>query len=109
MNMEATMSMTKRPSAAALLALIFALAAPASLPALDTSKRVEIRFCMLGDPPKDLPLIQAEVNKMAEKELNATVKYEYIPWDGWDAKYEELLDSGRAVDLIFTADWTRYQ
>jgi len=92
-----------------LVALILILASPASLPALDTSKRVEIRFCMLGDPPKDLPLIQAEVNKMAEKELNATVKYEYIPWSGWDRKYDLLLGSGQAVDLVFTADWTRYQ
>jgi putative aldouronate transport system substrate-binding protein len=103
------MSMTKRPLSAILPALLLAIAASGSLAALDTAKRVEIRFCMLGDPPKDLPLIQAEVNKMAVKELNATVKYEYIPWEGWDKKYEELLDSGQAIDLVFTSDWTRYQ
>ncbi|AFC33577.1 family 1 extracellular solute-binding protein [Paenibacillus mucilaginosus 3016] len=76
---------------------------------LDTSKKVELQFYMLGDAPKDLPVIQAEINKLAEKDLNATVKFNYTSWTDWDQKYKLLLSSGQQVDLIFTADWTQYQ
>lgn len=83
-----------------------ASAAPAGI---DTSKHVTLQFYMLGDAPKDLDLIQAEVNKMAEAELNATVKFNFTSWTDWDQKYKLLLSSGQQVDLIFTAEWTQYQ
>lgn len=76
---------------------------------IDTSKKVELQFYMLGDAPKDLPIIQDEINKMAQEELNATVKFNYTSWTDWDQKYKLLLSSGQAIDLIFTADWTQYQ
>ncbi|MEW9698241.1 extracellular solute-binding protein [Paenibacillus sp. SI8] len=76
---------------------------------LDTSKKVELQFYMLGDAPKDLPVIEAEINKLALKDLNATVKFNFTTWTDWDQKYKLLLSSGQPVDLIFTADWTQYQ
>ncbi|WHY22460.1 extracellular solute-binding protein [Paenibacillus sp. G2S3] len=76
---------------------------------LDTSKKVELQFYMLGDAPKDLSSIEAEINKMAEEDLNATVKFNYTTWTDWDQKYKLLLSSGQSIDLIFTADWTQYQ
>ncbi|ULO08430.1 extracellular solute-binding protein [Paenibacillus sp. 19GGS1-52] len=84
-----------------------ATAAPAT--GIDTSKKVELQFYMLGDAPKDLSIIQAEINKLAEKDLNATVKFNYTSWTDWDQKYKLLLSSGQPIDLIFTADWTQYQ
>lgn len=86
-----------------------ASASASSGTALDTSKKVELQFYMLGDAPKDLPAIQSEINKMAEEELNATVKFNFTSWTDWDQKYKLLLSSGQPVDLIFTADWTQYQ
>ena len=76
--------------------------------AQNTSQKVELQFYMLGDPPKDLPVIAAEINKLAEKDLNATIKFNYVPWAGWDQKYNLLLTSGQPIDLIFTAEWTKY-
>lgn len=81
----------------------------AEKPAIDTSKKVELQFYMLGDAPKDLSIIEAEINKMALEDLNATVKFNYTSWTDWDQKYKLLLGSGQQVDLIFTADWTQYQ
>lgn len=76
---------------------------------LDTSKEVELQFYMLGDAPKDLPSIEAQINKMAKEDLNATVKFIYTTWTDWDQKYKLLLSSGQSIDLIFTADWTQYR
>lgn len=76
---------------------------------LDISKKVELQFWMLGPAPKDLPLIQDEVNKMAEKDLNCTIKFNFTTWTDWAQKYKLLLTSGQPIDLIFTAEWTSYQ
>lgn len=76
---------------------------------LDISKKVELQFYMLGDAPKDLSLIQDEINKMALEDLNATVKFNFTTWTDWEQKYKLLLSSGQPIDLIFTADWTKYQ
>lgn len=83
-----------------------ASAAPAGI---DTSKHVTLQFYMLGDAPKDLDVIQAEVNKMAEAELNATIKFNFTTWTDWDQKYKLLLSSGQQVDLLYTAEWTQFQ
>lgn len=76
---------------------------------IDTSKKVELQFYMLGDAPKDLPIIQEEINKLALADLNATVKFNFTTWTDWEQKYKLLLSSGQPIDLIFTADWTDYQ
>ncbi len=71
-------------------------ASAASKPAgLDTSKKVELQFYMLGPAPKDLPVIEEEINKMALKDLNATVKFNFTTWTDWDQKYKLLLSSGQ--------------
>ncbi|MZQ84905.1 extracellular solute-binding protein [Paenibacillus sp. 5J-6] len=86
-------------------------AAPAATVKTEAPKRekVELQFYMLGNAPKDLQIIQDEVNKLALKDLNTTVKFNYTTWTDWDQKYKLLLSSGQQVDLIFTADWTQYQ
>ncbi len=76
---------------------------------IDTSKAVELQFYMLGDAPKDIAVIQDEINKMTKEDLNATVKFNFTSWTDWDQKYKLLLGSGQQVDLIFTAEWTQYQ
>uniref|UniRef100_UPI00403F6417 ABC transporter substrate-binding protein n=1 Tax=Paenibacillus sp. FSL k6-2145 TaxID=2976834 RepID=UPI00403F6417 len=72
-------------------------------------EKVTLQFYMLGDAPKDLPVIESEINKLAEADLNVNVKFNYTSWTDWDQKYKLLLSSGQPIDLIFTADWTFYQ
>ena len=75
----------------------------------DKGEKVTLQFYMLGDAPKDLPVIESEINKLAEADLNVNVKFNYTSWTDWDQKYKLLLSSGQPIDLIFTADWTFYQ
>lgn len=83
--------------------------APKEPVGIDTSKRVELQFYMLGDAPKDLKKIEEEINKLAIADLNATVKFNFTTWTDYDQKYKLLLSSGQPVDLIFTAEWVNYQ
>ena len=71
---------TKAPEATA--------AATAKAAGLDISKKVELQFYMLGPAPKDLPVIEEEINKLALKDLNATVKFNFTTWTDWDQKYK---------------------
>ncbi len=90
------------------IACVFLVAAAFSAAALDTSKKVELVFWMLGDPPKDLQLINDELNKLTMKDLNCTVKINMTGWADWLNKYTLLLASGQPIDLIFTAEWVNY-
>ena len=72
------------------------------------AKKVELIFWMLGNPPKDIELINEELNKLTLKDLNCTVKINMTTWTDWANKYKLLLSSGQPIDLIFTADWVDY-
>lgn len=75
---------------------------------LDVSERVELVFYMLGDAPRDLNLIETEVNKLALKDLNCTVSFNYTTWSDYMQRYNLLLTSGQPIDLVFTSDWLNY-
>src|SRR5690606_15608855 len=65
-------------------------------------------FWMLGDAPKDLPMINEEINKLALRDLNCTVKFNLLNWSDYMQRYNLLLSSGQPIDLIFTAEWLNY-
>ncbi|MDI4645157.1 extracellular solute-binding protein [Cohnella hashimotonis] len=104
---QATASASSTESASPSASGAAATASPAS--ALDTSKKVELQFYMVGDAPADLKEIESKINEMALQDLNATVKFNFTTWSDWSQKYKLLLASGQPIDLIFTADWTQYQ
>ena len=81
---------------------------PVTVYGIDTSEHVEISFWMLGDSPKDLPLINEEINKLAQRDLNCSVKFNMINWSDYMQRYNLLLSSGQPIDLIFTAEWLNY-
>ena len=75
---------------------------------IDLSEHVDLVMYLLGDPPSDLDRVLAEINKLAEEELNATLTMEYIPWSDMGTRYSLILSSGEKCDLMFTGDWAYY-
>ena len=75
---------------------------------IDLSEHVDLVMYLLGDPPSDLEPVLAEINKLAEEELNATLTMEYIPWSDMGTRYSLILSSGEKCDLMFTGDWAYY-
>ena len=89
--------------------VLFALVAVLMIWAVScTAPKTEIVFYMLGDPPRDIQLINDELNKLTQKDLNCTVKINMTTWTDWANKYKLLLTAGQPIDLIFTADWVDY-
>lgn len=75
---------------------------------LDTSKKVELNIYLMGDPAKDNDAILKELNKLTEKDLNATVKITYSTWTDFSTKYNLMLTSGENMDLVYAANWLSY-
>ncbi|WP_054025231.1 ABC transporter substrate-binding protein [Bacillus sp. FJAT-28004] len=76
--------------------------------AADTSKFVKISYVVLGDKPKNgqFEKVLAEVNKLMKEKINAELEWKWVEWADWQTKYNLLLASGEAVDLItIGTDW----
>jgi putative aldouronate transport system substrate-binding protein len=74
----------------------------------DTSKRVDLVLYLLGDKPADTDAVYQEISKLALKDINATLRVEFLSWGDWMQKYSLVLASGEQVDLIYTSLWAKY-
>lgn len=77
-------------------------------PALDTSKQVEIVMYYLGTEPAGQQVIWDKLNEMLLKELNCTLKVNFIAFADYPNKYPLLFSSGEAFDIAYTASWLGY-
>jgi putative aldouronate transport system substrate-binding protein len=66
---------------------------------------VTITHHMMGNPPTNgqLELAQDEWNKILKDKVNAAMVIKWIDWTDWFTKYNLLLASGEAVDLIHSS------
>ncbi|MEK3792113.1 DUF3502 domain-containing protein [Paenibacillus sp. FSL R7-0204] len=74
----------------------------------DTSKFVKISYVVLGDKPKNgqFEKVLAKVNEIMKEKINAELEWKWVEWADWQTKYNLLLASGEAVDLItIGTDW----
>ncbi|SDX99824.1 ABC transporter substrate-binding protein [Paenibacillus sp. CF384] len=76
--------------------------------AVDISKKVELNMYLIGSPAKDYDMVLAEVNKKLEKDINATVKVNWVGWADFGTQYPLLLASGEPIDLIYASTWTNF-
>lgn len=68
-----------------------------------TKDFVELNFYYPGSTKKELPVVQAEIDKYLKDKLNCSLKLMPVDWSVWSQKYPVLLSSGEQVDLIFTS------
>jgi putative aldouronate transport system substrate-binding protein len=54
----------------------------------------------LGDTPKDLQLVQDEINKITLEKINAKINWQVIPVGSWAQKINLMLASGEKLDLF---------
>jgi putative aldouronate transport system substrate-binding protein len=54
----------------------------------------------LADTPKDLQLVQEEINKIALEKINVKINWQVIPVGSWNQKLNLMLSSGEKLDLF---------
>jgi putative aldouronate transport system substrate-binding protein len=75
---------------------------------IDTSKFVNVNYVVLGNKPTNgqFENAQAKWNEYLKEKVNANLDMKWVEWTDWYTKYNLLLASGEALDLITTAsDW----
>jgi putative aldouronate transport system substrate-binding protein len=63
-----------------------------------------IWWCV-GDQPKDLNVVQAEINKYLKEKVNATVEFKFASFADYSDKMNKVIASGEDYDLAFTSSW----
>ncbi len=76
--------------------------------AIDTSKKAELVWYLLGDAHADTDAVMAELNKLLAEEINATIKLNFTSWADWQTKYNLLLQTGEKIDMIFASTWADF-
>lgn len=68
-------------------------------------KPVSMHMVFMGAMPKDMPLVQAEMDKYTREKLNATVEIRPIDWGAYRDKTNLMFASNEQFDLLFTSPW----
>ena len=68
-------------------------------------EHADITICLIGDAPDDVEIVMEKFNEMTERDLNCSVKVEWIVWGDFATKYPILLTTGKNIDLIYAANW----
>lgn len=61
-----------------------------------------VAFPLFNQPPKDMSLVQDEINKITQKKINVTVKFLPIGFGDWQQQTNLMFSSGEKLDLIPT-------
>lgn len=75
---------------------------------IDLSKHVNLTMYLIGSPARDYDMVLAELNKKLEKDLNATLKVNWVGWADYGTQYPLLLASGEPIDLVYASTWTNF-
>lgn len=70
---------------------------------------VTLVMYLLGDTQPDYDAMLEVVNAKLDQDISATLDVNFTTWSGWDTKYNLLLSAGEQFDMIFAAQWTKYQ
>jgi len=74
----------------------------------DLTKPVELTGYLIGDRPQGMKAVLEKLNEKLKKDINATMKINYIQWGDIQSKYSLVLASGEDVDWIYTGNWAYY-
>lgn len=66
---------------------------------------VSMIMVFMGAMPKDMPLVQVEMDRYTREKLNATVEIRPIDWGAYRDKINLMFASKEHFDLLFTSPW----
>lgn len=72
----------------------------------ETLAPVNLTWYVPFDAQKDQDSVMAEINKMVQKKINATLAIKMIPFGDYNNKMQVISAAGEEYDLTFTTSWT---
>ncbi|GAB6168303.1 ABC transporter substrate-binding protein [Clostridium carnis] len=68
-------------------------------------KPVKLTWYTIGQEPKDLSIVQEEINKYLEEKINANIDMKFADFGDYDKKLSVVINSAEDYDLAFTCSW----
>lgn len=68
-------------------------------------EKTELSMYVIGTPQNGTDEVVAEVNKLLEPAINATLEFNIIDWGAYNDKMKLLNSAGDDLDLAFTCSW----
>lgn len=69
----------------------------------ENSAPVQLVYYTIGNPDPDLKKVNAALNELLKKKINATVQYNKIAWGDYGTKISALVNSGADFDIAFAS------
>lgn len=69
---------------------------------------VELVWWLIGNEPKDLELVNEEINKYTKEKLNTTIKFRYASWGEYGDKLSKIIQGGEDFDIAFGSSINGY-
>ncbi|GGF90822.1 ABC transporter substrate-binding protein [Paenibacillus albidus] len=66
---------------------------------------VKLKVYLIGGPQRDLPAVQAEMNKYLTEQINTTVDITMIDWGDYSKRLPVITAAGENYDIAFTSSW----
>lgn len=65
---------------------------------------VNLIYYTIGNPDRDLALVNEELNRILDEKLGFTVSYNKIAWNDYNARLSAIIQSGAEFDIAFAAN-----
>lgn len=73
-----------------------------SNPSAEKPTELTVAFPLFGQAPKDMALVQDEINKITQEKINVTVNFLPIGFGDWQQQTNLMFSSGEKLDLLPT-------
>lgn len=72
------------------------------------SPAVNLVYYTIGDPDRDLDMVNDELNRLLMDKIGITVTYKKVAWDNYEAQLRTLISTGKTFDVAYTANAAYY-
>ncbi|AZN43496.1 extracellular solute-binding protein [Paenibacillus albus] len=76
--------------------------------AATTGNTVNLIYYTIGDPDKDLKLVNDRINEVLARKIGVTITYIKVGWQDYEDRLNTLVSSGTPFDIAFAPDYANF-
>lgn len=73
-----------------------------------TGDTVNLIYYTIGDPDKDLQMVNDKLNEVLARKIGVTVTYIKVGWQEYEDRLNTLVSAGTPFDIAFASEYTTY-
>jgi ABC-type glycerol-3-phosphate transport system substrate-binding protein len=69
---------------------------------------VNLIYYTIGEPDKDLKMVNDKINEVSAKKIGVTISYIKVGWQEYEDRLNTMVSAGTPFDIAFATDFTTY-